>query len=47
MISANRGEEVLDQIRCGIGFVNGVPTTDPKYPTGGVWRSGYGRECGL
>lgn len=43
VLSANRGEHVLDEIRCGIGFVNGVPTTDPRYPTGGVWNSGYGR----
>jgi acyl-CoA reductase-like NAD-dependent aldehyde dehydrogenase len=25
VFSASRGEEVLDQIRCGIGFVNEIP----------------------
>ena len=45
--SASRGEEVLDQIRSGMGFVNTVPFSDISFPTGGVYRSGYGRECGV
>lgn len=47
VISESKGEKVMDKIRCGIGFVNGIPNSDPRYPTGGVHRSGYGRECGL
>ena len=46
VFSAKRGEEVLDQIRCGLGFVNIIPTSDVSFPSGGVGRSGYGREGG-
>ena len=44
--SQGRGEEVIDQIRCGMGFVNEVVKSDTTFPSGGVGRSGYGRECG-
>jgi acyl-CoA reductase-like NAD-dependent aldehyde dehydrogenase len=37
---------VIDQIRCGLGFVNEVPKSDTTFPSGGVARSGFGRECG-
>lgn len=43
VISASRGEQVLDQIRCGIGFVNGIPASDTTFPSGGVGKSGFGR----
>ena len=43
VFSASRGEEVLDQIRCGIGFVNEIPKSETPFPSGGVARSGFGR----
>lgn len=46
VFSATRGEEVIDQIRCGLGFVNEIPKSEPTFPSGGVARSGFGRECG-
>jgi acyl-CoA reductase-like NAD-dependent aldehyde dehydrogenase len=38
---------VIDQIRSGMGFVNSVVKSDYLYPSGGVGKSGYGRECGI
>ena len=29
-----------------MGFVNDVVKSDTAFPSGGVGRSGYGRECG-
>lgn len=29
-----------------MGFVNEVVKSDTAFPSGGVGRSGYGRECG-
>ena len=46
VFSQSRGQKVLDQVRCGLGFVNCAPVSDPKFPSGGVYNSGYGRECG-
>lgn len=37
---------MIDQIRCGMGFVNEFVKSDYSYPSGGVGKSGYGRECG-
>ena len=47
MYSRTRGEEVIDQVRSGMGFVNSFVKSDYNYPTGGVGKSGYGRECGV
>lgn len=46
VFSKNHGEEVIDQIRCGMGFVNEFVKSDYTFPSGGVGKSGYGRECG-
>lgn len=46
VFSAARGEQVIDQVRCGLGFVNDIPKSEPPFPSGGVVRSGFGRECG-
>jgi succinate-semialdehyde dehydrogenase / glutarate-semialdehyde dehydrogenase len=47
VFSATRGEEVIDRVRCGLGFVNDIPKSEPTFPSGGVARSGFGRECGV
>lgn len=46
MFSTARGEQVIDRVRCGLGFVNDIPKSEPSFPSGGVARSGFGRECG-
>jgi len=34
------------QIESGQVAINGIVKTDPKLPSGGVKRTGYGRELG-
>lgn len=45
--SKTRGEDVVERIRAGMGFVNTFTKSDYSFPTGGIGRSGYGRECGV
>ena len=39
-----RGEHIVRQLNCGMGFVNAVVASDPRLPCGGIKESGFGRE---
>jgi succinate-semialdehyde dehydrogenase / glutarate-semialdehyde dehydrogenase len=41
-----RGEALAQRIEAGQVAVNGIVKTDPRLPSGGIKRSGYGRELG-
>ncbi len=43
---AKRGEAMARRLYTGQVAVNGIVKTDPRLPSGGVGRSGYGRELG-
>lgn len=44
--TAERGEALAHRIEAGQVAVNGIVKTDPRLPSGGIKRSGYGRELG-
>ena len=44
--TSDRGEAMARDIEAGQVVVNGIVKTDPRLPSGGIKRSGYGRELG-
>lgn len=43
---SKRGEQMASRIMAGQVVVNGIVKTDPRLPSGGIKRSGFGRELG-
>jgi succinate-semialdehyde dehydrogenase / glutarate-semialdehyde dehydrogenase len=41
-----RGEAIATRLEAGQVAVNGIVKTDPRLPSGGIKRSGFGRELG-
>jgi len=44
--TAKKGEDIARRLDAGQVAVNGIVKTDPRLPSGGIKRSGFGRELG-
>jgi succinate-semialdehyde dehydrogenase/glutarate-semialdehyde dehydrogenase len=44
--SPERGEALAPRLECGQVAINGIVKTDARLPSGGIKRSGYGKELG-
>ena len=45
--TAERGQVLAPRFEAGQVAINGIVKTDPRLPSGGIKKSGYGRELGM